>query len=174
MVLLTYRLGHNDEYGISWYGGANSAGNLGIKFTVINLGKKTIKYCIVTCAPINRVGDYVSCSITGEVGKQFKMVGPLEPGRSAESAFDGWYNTGICDVKDIKVSILYMDGSSESPTWEQISKNVRLVQQRQQQLQEQEEKRRQKKIQGCFLWVAILIIIIGAINIVVRLLNHGI
>lgn len=165
MILLTYDLGYEN---ITWHSFSEwhrvgDAEDVGIKFTVINFGNKTIKYCIVSCAPINRVGDYVACSITNEVGKQFKMVGPIEPDASGEYTFEkAWYNKTIHDVKDIKVSVLYMDGSSESLTWEQIEQNVQTAMPRLQRIQEEQQS---AKIVSTIKKIITIMLIIAAIAV---------
>ena len=167
MFVLTYDLGYVD---ISWrsFSECHRLGNaddVGIKFTVMNFGEKPIKYCMVTCAPINRVGDYVACSITNEVGKQFRMVGPIEPGASGEYTFEkAWYNKTIHDVKDIKVQILYMDGSSETLTWEQILQNWQTAMPQITQLRQQQENQVMKsKAVGC-IWGIISLLIVWALG----------
>ena len=118
MFLMTAcTLGHTNEYGY-WMSGPNLVGQIGVKFNVRYEGK-TVKYCRITCSPINAVGDYVACTMTGKIEVELSVTGPITSGYYGW-IYDGWYNSNIDDVCIEKVVLQYMDGSEQTISGEKV------------------------------------------------------
>ncbi len=145
MFLITsYNLGHSSIYD-GWKEGPTSSGLFGIQINVLYRGGKTIKYCLITCVPINAVGDCVSCLMRGYVEAEYKITGPITSGTYTWTFDDGWYNSTIDSVYFEKVELQYMDGSAETITGEKLTEDLqKAVEQQKRQEQLQEQLRRQQ------------------------------
>lgn len=145
MFLITsYSLGHSGIYD-DWVEGPNSAGLFGIQLNVLYRGGKTIKYCLITCVPINAVGDCVACLSRRYVEAEFKITGPITSGTYTWTFDDGWYNSTIDSVNFEQVELQYMDGSTETISAEKLENDLRYtIEQQKRQEKLQEQYRRQK------------------------------
>ena len=179
MFLITsYQLGHPDMYrwrrpevySDYWDEGPSSSGLFGLRVNVLYRGGKTIKYCLITCVPINAVGDCVACLKRGYVEAEFKITGPITSGTYTWTVSDGWYNSTIDSVYFEKVELQYMDGSVETITGEKLTEDLQKAveqqkrQKRQEQLQEQLRRQQMSALSrfvedhiGCLVFCGILI-----------------
>ena len=152
MFLLTGVLGHLEtdytDFGklTTWESGPNSADLFGIQFVANYQGDKTIKYCIITCVPINAVGDLVACTVTDAVEARCRVTGPIAAGVHKWTFENGWYNPTIANVKITKVDIQYMDGSTETISGEKIEEDVRAA---------VEQHNQQQQQNGCYVATAV-------------------
>ena len=105
----------------------NSVDQVCVEFKVRYEGKP-IKYCCIVCSPMNAVGDFVACEITGEVEAHLRITGPIESGNHVWN-YKGWYNSTIKDIYIEGFELLYMDGSSETISGKKIVQDMRYVQQ---------------------------------------------
>lgn len=87
--------------------------DFGLKFTIYNCWKKTIKYVEFTVTTYNSVGD-VQRDWAGKSVSVTKGIGPLEPEESASWAWDDMFYDKY-DVIDkarlTKIKFIFMDGS---------------------------------------------------------------
>ena len=91
----------------------NALGGLGVRTIFYNASGKDIKYVTFTYAPYNQVNDIVTDQC-GENIVSKKHTGPIESGAMSIATFDGiWYDDTIKVIILEKVSIDYMDGTSE-------------------------------------------------------------
>ena len=91
----------------------NSLGGLGMRTIFYNASGKDIKYVTFTYAPYNQVNDIVTDQYGGTIVSK-KHTGPIESGAMSIATFDGiWYDDTITEIILEKVSIDYMDGTSE-------------------------------------------------------------
>ncbi len=83
----------------------------GIKFSVSNLSKKTIKYISFTVLGINPVGDVVKAKnrLNSII---LKGVGPIEQDRAATFKFDYTWFSDLPESAEIKsIKVQFMDNS---------------------------------------------------------------
>ncbi len=156
--------------GWDWGEGTNPSGRTGVEIKCCNGTGKTIKYLIFTCIPYNQVNDAVSCNVTGAVAMRFKVTGPIAPCSDTSDCLfiqieDGWYNPTIKSVKITKVEILYMDGSSETLSEQQLAANMRVFNhQYQQQLPQLQRQELKEKFHSCLvllsLWGLVILILV--------------
>ena len=124
MIEVNYLMGHEDyNYADNWSPYPNSAGLVGVKFSIKNVGEKTIKYYSLYFVPYNAVGDKVGCTIRDRVEYGIRGTGPLANGQVETGNYleDMWYNPSITSVKLTRAEIQYMDGTSETIQGSQIS-----------------------------------------------------
>lgn len=78
----------------------------GLKFSLINLSKKKIKYIVITTKGLNAVDDLIET-------KTVRCIGPIEPGENAEYEFEHVWWTDLVDSHDpVSMVITYMDGTT--------------------------------------------------------------
>ena len=91
----------------------NALSGLGMQTIFYNASGKDIKYVTFTYAPYNQVNDIVTDQYGGTIVSK-KHTGPIESGAMSIATFDGiWYDDTITEIILEKVSIDYMDGTSE-------------------------------------------------------------
>ncbi|ERS09626.1 hypothetical protein Q673_16395 [Marinobacter sp. EN3] len=102
------------------FGGAglpNSAGGVGAKIGFTNISNKSFKYVEFYAVPYNKVKDVVYSEIGDESLKILKYTGPLKPSEYYYGSWANvWYNNNIVCFEVEKVKIIYMDGSVEQLT----------------------------------------------------------
>ena len=96
-----------------WHRGHDRVDGVSVRFSYRNLSDKTIKYITFSFIPINTVGDYTSCTVTGESLKAVKDTGPVEHNKSKYNVLfkTAWYNQTIEKAELRSVQIIYMDNS---------------------------------------------------------------
>lgn len=83
----------------------------GVKFDILNTGKKTIKYISFTIIGLNPVGDAVMAK-TGVYPITLKGVGPIEPDEAATFSFDYTWMSDLPETANIKsVKVQFMDNT---------------------------------------------------------------
>lgn len=84
----------------------------GLRFSILNLSKKPIKYVNLTLVGINAVGDTVIDRMKGKT-LSFKAIGPIEKNERASYSEDVmWFTTIVQRVRIDSIGIVYMDGST--------------------------------------------------------------
>ena len=106
----------------------NSAGGVDVRVEFINTSGKTIKYISFGMTPHNSVGDAVKDRISKRSTINVQDTGPIQAGQSNTYAkpmeqpkSDGvwrntWYNHTIKCASIDRVTIEYMDGSTQTVT----------------------------------------------------------
>jgi hypothetical protein len=87
--------------------------DFGLKFTIYNCWKKTIKYIEFTVTTYNAVGD-VQCDWAGKCVAVTKGIGPLAPEESATWSWNDMFydkNDVISKAKLTKIKFTFKDGS---------------------------------------------------------------
>lgn len=112
--------GHQDiQYG--WQNTPNSAGGVSVKIRFRNDTQKVIKYITFITIPYNAVNDVVSSQFDSQQGR-LQATGPIDAGKTSEFYWENcWYNSTIVEAKIAKVEILYMDGTKETLSGNQIN-----------------------------------------------------
>jgi hypothetical protein len=83
----------------------------GVKFDILNTGKKTIKYISFTIVGLNPVGDAVMAKM-GVYTITLKGVGPIEPDEAATFSFDYTWMSDLPETANIKsVKVQFMDNT---------------------------------------------------------------
>lgn len=86
----------------------------GFEATVLNSGKKTIKYVTFTVTGLNAVGDPVSGRARAGVSPTLRGIGPIEPDATATYSKDYMWMTDIVQSYRIRsIKLEYMDGTSK-------------------------------------------------------------
>lgn len=86
----------------------------GFEATVLNSGKKTIKYVTFTVTGLNAVGDPVSGRARAGVSPTLRGIGPIEPEATATYSKDYMWMTDIVQSHRIRsIKLEYMDGTSK-------------------------------------------------------------
>lgn len=94
----------------------------GFRATVINSGKKTIKYVTFSVVGLNAVGDAVQQYRRGP--SVLRGIGPIEPGASATYSKDYMWMTDIVESFRIaSIKLEFMDGTSRTVS---DTKGIRL------------------------------------------------
>lgn len=122
MIQVNYQLGHQDINGY-WNSYPNSSGGVSVKFSIKNVGTKTIKYAGLFFIPYNNVGDQVGCTVRNESERGVKIVGPIGPnGYMSNRLFENaWWNNSIRSIELSKAIVEYTDGTEETIQGYQIS-----------------------------------------------------
>ena len=98
----------NKEYAYAEYGS-----QFGLKISMYNGYKKTIKYVSFTVRPYNRVGD-VTYDDLGRNKKIVQVIGPIAYGKEVSVTFNNmfWDDRDIIDCLSIThIKLEFMDGS---------------------------------------------------------------
>ncbi len=150
MLLLSPELGHRtiDD----WKSGPSFTGSFDVMFHLDYHGGQAIKYCIISCVPVNAVGDIVACTMTNAIERRLEITGPINPGSDVYGFKNVWYNPTIAKVNITKVEILYMDGSSESISGQKMVEDMRRWQQQKQQEQQLKEQQRWRNMNAFNRW----------------------
>ena len=154
MFVLECSLGHSDFEGY-WINGTDSGGRAEVLVRIFYNGSDPIKYCKFSCSPVNRVGDYVACSITGKVKTEISITGPIvaSPYFQTYRIEDVWWNTDIVKVRYGDAIVQFMDGSTETVSWEKMKKYLPLAE------KEEADAKFKDRIKSClFTFIAILCI----------------
>lgn len=94
--------------------GANSAGGVSVKGSIVNNGNKTIQKISIYLMPYNENGDYVSCSVRRLSERKLDIEKPLLHGASLDFSGENlWYNYSICSCIVVKAEIRYEDETTE-------------------------------------------------------------
>ena len=97
-----------------WSRGANAANGIGVEHEIYNSGDKAIKYITFTYIPSNRVGDTISCQISGKSEVNCQLTGPFFPDEKSEVRWDClWYNPTVSEVTIKEIRVQYMDDTEE-------------------------------------------------------------
>jgi hypothetical protein len=84
----------------------------GFEVTVLNTGKRVIKYITFSVVGLNRVGDPVVNPLNGQRTQRFRGVGPITPWTTATFSKDYMWHTDVVDTLRIpEVQVEFMDGS---------------------------------------------------------------
>lgn len=94
--------------------GADSAGGISIKGSLVNNGEKLITYATLYLKPCDKSGDSVGCSVRRISKQGIDVEGPFHPGVPVEFFGESvWYNYSICSCVIIGADVEYEDGSTE-------------------------------------------------------------
>lgn len=89
----------------------------GFKVSLLNTGKKTIKYITFSVVGLNAVEDPVRDRLTGSTTVALRGVGPIEPLTTATYSKDYMWMTDLVEYHRITgIAIQYMDGSTKKLT----------------------------------------------------------
>ncbi len=106
-----------------WVHTPNSANGVGFEHDYKLVSPKEAKYITFTYVPYNSVNDPVACQISKQSQKALKITGPVLPNQTYNTEVEvAWYNSTICSAKVASVKIEYMDGTEETVSGEDISK----------------------------------------------------
>lgn len=94
----------------------------GLRFSVYNPTKKTIKYVYLSVVGMNAVDDPVRDRITGATSKQLRGVGPIEPGDFGSYTFENFWFTDLVEWPRLtSLKVQYMDGTTK------VVKNLKTI-----------------------------------------------
>lgn len=128
LYVWNFYMGHEGyQNGINgWFGGPNSAGGVSVKLSFKNTTGKTIKYASFEFLAGNSVNDPAPCTISGTAFKWGKYTGPLNNDGIAYNIMweNLWYNHSITKVVITEAQLIYMDGTSEKLSSDDISFSV--------------------------------------------------
>lgn len=91
----------------------NSVGGLDYTLGIVNNSGKTINYIYYTVHVVNRVGDTIRCTITGDSSFRLSDTGPYKAGETTSGTWEAFmYNYSANKVVIDKAEIKYSDGTS--------------------------------------------------------------
>ena len=95
--------------------GADSAGGISIKGSIISNSKRPVEYITLYFKPYDESGDSVGCSVRRSAKQTIDVSGPFYPGIPVDFFFENmWYNYSICSCGVIGADIVYEDGETEN------------------------------------------------------------
>jgi len=91
----------------------SSVGDIDVSLGIANISdEKTVKYVDATWQLFNPVGDPVEEGLNSSIAET-QIVGPLKPGETASSTFDGVWNSNVGECVVLrKLVVQHIDGSS--------------------------------------------------------------
>lgn len=88
-----------------------------------NTSPKTIKYLELTLKPYNAVGDVVQDPIRKKPDAIVQDTGPIESGKHTYAKWQSvWFTQAVSTVRISGMKVIYMDGTEQELTKEQIDK----------------------------------------------------
>ena len=99
----------------SWNTWANAAGGWSVRYKIVNIGARTIKYVYITFAAYNAVGDKCVCRVRRQADATIKYTGPLSPGCETGWTMgeNQWYDISMSRVAVEHIYVEFMDGKSQ-------------------------------------------------------------